>query len=312
MGAECGLGLGSRRLQRLEPPLSHPLEARGDSSGIWEGFQLREYPPGAVYKYHIVSRHTGYKRHNKADPFAFYAELPPRNRVCRLGPVVRMGAMDEWMRTRLPRAKRASMPPCRFMEGSSRLLEKGAGGNTNRSLTYRELGPSPPLGDLRDGNGLQPTWSWCRSWSTRFYGSWGYQVTGYFLARRPAMGLRRISCISSITLHRRGIGGDHGPGCRRIFPSDEHGPGLLSTATHLYEHADPRPGGSTPSGTARFFKLRARAEVRNFPSPAMRLFWLDMYPHRRPCGVDAVASMLYPSITAVKRASGFQTRFGGS
>src|SRR5262249_10610222 len=54
---------------------SFPLRPRG-SSGIWEGFV-----PGAIqgtrYKYHIVSRHNGY-RVDKADPFAVCNEEPPR------------------------------------------------------------------------------------------------------------------------------------------------------------------------------------------------------------------------------------------
>ena len=57
-------------------PSSHFLEPRRDSSGIWEGF-ISGVRPGAVYKYHIVSRHAGYSV-DKADPFAFFAEVPPR------------------------------------------------------------------------------------------------------------------------------------------------------------------------------------------------------------------------------------------
>ena len=55
---------------------SHPLRARGDC-GIWEGF----FPgarSGSCYKCFIQSRHEGY-RAEKADPFAFRAELPPRS-----------------------------------------------------------------------------------------------------------------------------------------------------------------------------------------------------------------------------------------
>src|SRR6266496_2112755 len=52
----------------------HPLRPRGQS-GIWEGF-LRGVHKGARYKYHVVSRYRGYNV-DKADPFAFYAEVPP-------------------------------------------------------------------------------------------------------------------------------------------------------------------------------------------------------------------------------------------
>ena len=54
---------------------AHPLMPRRDGSGIWEGFV-----PGAAvgqrYKYHLTSRHNGY-RVDKGDPFARYWEEPP-------------------------------------------------------------------------------------------------------------------------------------------------------------------------------------------------------------------------------------------
>ncbi len=58
-------------------PEAHPLAARSDGSGIWQGFV-----PGVVrgqgYKYHVVSNFGGYQA-EKADPFAFSAELPPKS-----------------------------------------------------------------------------------------------------------------------------------------------------------------------------------------------------------------------------------------
>ena len=55
---------------------SHPLRSIGDC-GIWEGF-VPGARPGSCYKYCIQSRYEGY-RAEKADPFAFRAELPPRS-----------------------------------------------------------------------------------------------------------------------------------------------------------------------------------------------------------------------------------------
>ena len=54
---------------------SHELWARG-VSGIWEGF-VPGVTQGAIYKYYIHSRYNEY-RVEKADPFAFYGEVPPR------------------------------------------------------------------------------------------------------------------------------------------------------------------------------------------------------------------------------------------
>ena len=56
-------------------PDSHALRPR-ESSGIWEGF-IPGLGQGAVYKYHVASRYHGYSV-EKADPFAFFSELPPR------------------------------------------------------------------------------------------------------------------------------------------------------------------------------------------------------------------------------------------
>src|SRR5271170_7357442 len=47
----------------------HALRPRWDQSGIWELF-VPDVGAGAVYKYHLRSRHEGY-RVDKADPFAF-------------------------------------------------------------------------------------------------------------------------------------------------------------------------------------------------------------------------------------------------
>ena len=54
---------------------SHPLSARWEGSGIWEGF-VPGLAAGAHYKYSIVS-HDGSSL-LKADPFAFFCQTPPR------------------------------------------------------------------------------------------------------------------------------------------------------------------------------------------------------------------------------------------
>jgi 1,4-alpha-glucan branching enzyme len=56
-------------------PRRHPMRSSGDS-GIWT-LQVPEARPGSVYKFHIVSRNSGY-RVDKADPYAFRAEEAPR------------------------------------------------------------------------------------------------------------------------------------------------------------------------------------------------------------------------------------------
>ncbi|MBI3616690.1 MAG: 1,4-alpha-glucan branching protein GlgB [Candidatus Omnitrophica bacterium] len=56
---------------------SHPLAARWDGSGIWEGF-IPGVSKGALYKFFIESSQNGYQV-DKRDPFAFYCEVPPRS-----------------------------------------------------------------------------------------------------------------------------------------------------------------------------------------------------------------------------------------
>ena len=120
-----------------------------------------------------------------------------------------------------------------------------------------------------------------------FYGSWGYQTTGYFApTSRYGYSARLHALIDRF--HQNGIGVilDWVPS---HFPNDEYSLGFFDGA-HEYEPADP-----TPRHPSRLEQLTssttARPEVRSFLlSSAM--FWLDRY-HADGLRVDAVASMLY-------------------
>jgi 1,4-alpha-glucan branching enzyme len=76
--------------------MSHPLYSKGQS-GIWERF-FPGIGKGTIYKYHIVSRLNDY-RVDKMDPFAFYAEVPPKTASVVWELAYEWGD-PEWMQTR--------------------------------------------------------------------------------------------------------------------------------------------------------------------------------------------------------------------
>ena len=111
---------------------SHPLYPKGQS-GIWERFFLG-IGKGTIYKYHIVSRFSGY-RVDKMDPFAIYTETPPKTASVVWDLVYEWGD-QEWMEKR--RQRNALDAPMAIYEvhlGSWRRVPE----EDNRPLTYREL-----------------------------------------------------------------------------------------------------------------------------------------------------------------------------
>ena len=255
---------------------SHPLHPRGQS-GIWEGF-IPTIGKGTLYKYHIGSRFDGY-RADKADPFSIFNEIPPKfaSIVWNLD---YQWHDEDWMATR--RHRNGLDKPMAIYEmhvGSwRRVVEEG-----NRSLSYREL--APQLADYLDSMGFTHV-EFLPIMDHPFFGSWGYQVTGYF-APSGNYGTPQDLMFLIDTLHRRGIGVilDWVPS---HFPSDEHGLAYFD-GTHLYEHADPRQG-YHPEWKSYIFNF-GRKEVQSFLI-SNALFWLDRY-HVDALRVDAVASMLY-------------------
>jgi 1,4-alpha-glucan branching enzyme len=255
---------------------SYPLYPKG-MSGIWEGF-IPGVAKGTIYKYYIISHRRGY-RVEKADPFAFYAETPPKTASITwdLG----YGWGDQaWMEKR--HAHNALGAPISIYEvhlGSWRRVPE----ENNRHLSYREL--APELAEYLKQMGFTHV-EFLPIMEHPFYGSWGYQVTGYF-APTSRYGTPQDFMYLVDYLHQHDIGVilDWVPS---HFPNDEHGLGYFD-GTHLYEHGDPRQG-IHPDWNSFIFNYD-RHEVRSFLLSSA-LFWLDKY-HIDCLRVDAVASMLY-------------------
>ncbi|HEY8506621.1 MAG TPA: 1,4-alpha-glucan branching protein GlgB [Gemmataceae bacterium] len=257
-------------------PGANPLQTRGHS-GVWEGF-LPGVGPGAVYKYHIASRWHGY-RTDRADPFAFHAETPPKTASVVTDLRYEWGDR-EWMATRHRRnALGAPISVYEVHLGSwRRVPEEG-----DRYLSYREL--APLLAEHVKRMGFTHV-EFLPVMEHPFYGSWGYQTTGYF-APTSRYGTPQDFMYLIDHLHQNGIGVilDWVPS---HFPTDGHGLGYFD-GTHLYEHADARQG-FHPDWKSFIFNF-GRNEVRSFLLSS-GLFWLDRY-HADGLRVDAVASMLY-------------------
>ncbi|GAB4247289.1 MAG: 1,4-alpha-glucan branching protein GlgB [Thermoleophilia bacterium] len=274
-------------------PTETPLEPQA-SSGIWTGF-VPNLKKGTVYKYHIVARRDGYQV-DKADPFAFHAEKPPKTASVVWDLDYEWGD-GEWMRTR---ANHNGLDdPVSIYEvhlGSwMRVPEEH-----DRPLTYREIAPKLAQHARRLGFThieLLPVME------HPFYGSWGYQTTGYF-APTSRYGTPQDFMYLIDTLHQAGIGVilDWVPS---HFPSDEHGLAYFD-GTHLFEHADPRQG-FHPDWESYIFNY-GRHEVRSFLlSSAM--YWMDVY-HADGLRVDAVASMLYLDYSR-KEGEWIPNKYGG-
>src|SRR5437588_228459 len=117
----------------------HPLAARADSSGIWEGV-VAGVGPGTLYKYHVASRQAGLGV-DKADPYAFRTELPPRT-ASVVWELPYQWQDAEWLRRRAhANALGAPWSIYELHPGSWRRVPQ----EHNRFLNYRELAHA--LGD---------------------------------------------------------------------------------------------------------------------------------------------------------------------
>jgi 1,4-alpha-glucan branching enzyme len=272
----------------------HPMRSLG-LSGIWEVF-IPGVQEGQRYKFEIRSRLHG-ELLMKADPYGFRFEHPPLS-----ASIVSRGEYEwhdaRWFVDRAGANAWLGRPMAIYevhLGSWARVPEQH-----HRFLTYREL--ADRLLPYVKGMGythveLLPVME------HPFYGSWGYQVTGFY-APTARYGSPADFKAFVDACHQNGIGVilDWVPG---HFPKDAHGLARFD-GTSLYEHADPRQGEHRDWGTLIF--NYGRNEVRNFLL-ANALFWMEEY-HVDGLRVDAVASMLYLDYSR-PHGQWVPNRFGG-
>jgi len=252
----------------------HTMQVRWDGSGIWETF-IPHLGQGECYKYFIESN-NGFVV-DKGDPYAFHWETSPAT-ASVVWNLDYKWSDEKWMKDRS--GQHALTKPISVYEvhlGSWRKTDD------NRFLTYRELAKELPAYCQHMGFThveLMPVME------HPFFGSWGYQITGYF-APSSRFGTPQDFMFLIDELHKADIGVilDWVPS---HFPGDEHGL-FYFDGTHLFEHPDPRKG-FHPDWNSYIFNY-GRNEVRAFLI-SNALYWLDKY-HIDGLRVDAVASMLY-------------------
>lgn len=249
--------------------------------GIWRGF-VEGVKHGDAYKFGVKTKDG--RLLEKADPFAFYAEVPPRT-ASIVYDLEGFGWQDgDWMDRRGKTnwiGQPISIYEVHLASWRRPSPERMARGE--KYLSYCEL--ADQLSEYVKEMGythiqLMPTCEY------PFDGSWGYQTTGYFAAS-SRFGEPHDFMHFVDHMHRNGIGVliDWVPA---HFPADAHGLDKFD-GTCCYEHSDPREG-FHPDWKSNIFNY-GRHEVKDFLINSAR-FWFDKY-HVDGIRVDAVASMLY-------------------
>jgi 1,4-alpha-glucan branching enzyme len=250
----------------------HPMRELGES-GIWELF-VPDVGAGAGYKYVVLGADGEWRE--KADPMAFWAEVPPAT-SSRVYESSHEWSDDDWMTARASRQPVSQ--PMSVYEVHLASWRKRHGSVLTWDQLIEEL--VPYVADLGFTHvELMPVMQ------HPFGGSWGYHVTSYFAPDSrfgDPDGFRRLVDA----FHHSGIGVilDWVPG---HFATDAWALARFD-GTPLYEDPNPQRGWHKEWGS-HIFNF-GRREVRNFLY-ANALYWLEEF-HADGLRVDGVASMLY-------------------
>ncbi|MDT7728289.1 MAG: 1,4-alpha-glucan branching enzyme [Actinomycetota bacterium] len=264
---------------------ANPMRSLG-SSGIWELF-LPGTAVGTHYKFRILGADGTW--HDKADPMAFAAEVPPAT----------ASIVTQSSYTWEDAAWEAQREATNWANAPMSIYEVHLA-SWRQGLDYREM--AEQLADYVIETGFTHV-ELLPVAEHPFGGSWGYQVTSYY-APTSRFGSPDDFRYFVDHLHQRGIGVlvDWVPA---HFPKDSWALARFD-GTPLYEHADPRRGEQPDWGTLVFDF--GRNEVRNF-LVANALFWIEEF-HLDGLRVDAVASMLYLDYSR-KEGEWLPNQYGG-
>ena len=266
---------------------------KSETGDVWEGF-IPGVVAGQLYKFLLVS-HDGEKLY-KADPYAFFAELPPGT-ASRTADISGYVWKDEkWMAERAERPMLKS--PLNIFEvhlGSWKRHGNEPQGEPREDGTWP--GPGDPFpaqrGTFYTYDDLSKELvAYVKKMGYShievlplsehpFDGSWGYQPTGYF-APTSRFGNPQQLMHFVDACHKAGIGVimDWVPGG---FCADAHGLATFN-GEMLYEHE------IHPNWGTHKFDF-ARGQVRSF-LVSNALYWVETF-HIDGIRMDGVSSMLY-------------------
>lgn len=258
-------------------------------TGIWWG-TVQDAKVGCGYRFRLRPRHRG-QWLDKLDPVGFWHDLSGTTPCSRVTDLAFSWNDQAWMDQRGQRQR------------------------PDQPLAIYELHLGSWRPDLADFAAIaRPLLDYVRDLGFThielmpvmehpFYGSWGYQTTGYFApAARWGTPQSLMALVDLFHQHGLGVLLDWVPA---HFPNDPWGLGYFD-GSHLYEHADPRLGVHPDWGTLIF--NYGRHEVRSFLLSSAH-FWLHRY-HADGLRVDAVASMLYRDYSR-KPGEWIPNAFGG-
>lgn len=258
----------------------HSMDKIKDS-GIWSIF-IPGVESGDSYMFQVYGRDG--KIVLKADPFAFYSQLRPKNASIAVNYKGYKWKDIKWMEKR--KNLNIYSEPVNIYEvhlGSWKNHEEEKEDDNKKFYTYRELADELPDYVLSMGYThieLLPVME------HPLDDSWGYQTTGYFSVTSRYGSPDDFKYFID-RCHKKGIGVilDWAPG---HFCKDSHG--LYNfDGTHLYENDDPLIGENFDWGTANFDFVKP--EISSFLI-SNAVFWFKEY-HIDGMRVDAVANMLY-------------------